>query len=327
MSEQTTVKPSTQAAPTTSRPAAQRTPGARVQQTAPGEKKPLTKAQLKKRQKKIHTWTRVGIQIVFFLLAPSLFTESFNGVKRIFTTIGSGGVLEWNAFIRTMVILCAFTMLLGRFFCGYACAFGAVGDWVYALSDKVQTRLTKKRKKKTRLPEVPVKVQHWLQYVKYLVLAIIVLLCALGVYGSLSGWSPWDVFSMLRARNLRLSGYALGVFLLILIVVGMAWKERFFCQYLCPMGAVFALLPVLPLTSLRRKRESCVPRCSACEKQCPTAVALDVDAPRTGECIRCGKCVGTCPKGNISTGVPGWKGDEWWIMVIEALVLLLLVKL
>lgn len=289
--------------------------------------KPLSRAQARKKQKRIHTWTRAGIQIVFFILAPSLFTESFNGIKAIFQSISAGEMLEWSSFLRTLVILCLFTMLLGRFFCGYACAFGAVGDWIYALSDFIQTRLTKKRKKRTRLPRIPIEVQKKLQYVKYVILAVIVALCAFGVYGSISGWSPWDVFSMLRSGNLRLAGYTAGLVLLILIVIGMAWQERFFCQYLCPMGAVFALLPVLPWTSLRRNREKCLPGCVACEKQCPTGVALDVDAPRTGECIRCGKCVGTCPKGNISTGVPRWRGDEWWVSILEAAALLILVEL
>ena len=301
-----------------------------VEQTASGtagEEKPRTRAQIRKRQKRIHTWTRAGIQIVFFILAPSLFTEAFNGVKSIFQAIAAGEMLEWSSFLKTLCILCIFTMLVGRFFCGYACAFGALGDWIYALSDQIQTKLTKKRKKKTRLPEIPAGVRRKLQYIKYGVLVAIVALCAFGVYGSISGWSPWDVFSMLRAGNLRLAGYTVGIILLILIVVGMAWQERFFCQFLCPMGAVFALLPVLPWTSLRRNRENCLPRCSACEKQCPTGVALDVDAPRTGEFIRCGKCVGTCPKGNISTGVPRWKGDEWWVSILEAAALLILVEL
>lgn len=291
------------------------------------EKKPLTKAQIKKREKRFHTWLRAGIQIVFFLLAPSLFTEAFNGVKSIFQTIAAGEMIAWSDFLTTMTILIVFTMLLGRFFCGYACAFGALGDWIYALSDFIQTKLTKKRKKKTRLPDIPVKVQKRLQYIKYILLLFIVVMCAIGAYSSLSGWSPWDVFSMARSGNLRLGGYIVGFVLLILIILGMAWQERFFCQYLCPMGAVFALLPVLPWTSLRRNKENCIKNCSACEKQCPVSVGLDVDASRTGECIRCGKCVGTCPKGNIKTGVPKWKGDEWWSVLLEAAALLVLVKI
>ena len=288
--------------------------------------KPLTKAQIKKRDKRIHTWVRVGIQIIFFILAPSLFTEAFNGVKAIFQAIAAGSMIEWNDFLTTMCILCIFTMLLGRFFCGYACAFGALGDWIYALSAFIQEKLGKKKKKKKLLPEIPVKVQKVLQYVKYVLLAVIVIMCALDIYGSVSGWSPWSVFSMARSGNLRLAGYAVGGILLILIILGMAWKERFFCQFLCPMGAVFALLPQLPWTNLRRNRENCAEGCSACEKQCPVSLGLDVDTVKNGECIRCGKCVGTCPKGNIKTGVPKWRGDEWWAALLEAAALLILVE-
>ena len=34
----------------------------------------------------------------------------------------------------------------------------------------------------------------------------------------------------------------IGIILLILILIGMAFKKRFFCQFLCPMGAVFSIL-------------------------------------------------------------------------------------
>ena len=34
-----------------------------------------------------------------------------------------------------------------------------------------------------------------------------------------------------------------GIVLLILIMAGMCTQERFFCQFLCPMGAVFAIMP------------------------------------------------------------------------------------
>ena len=92
----------------------------------------------KKRQRFIYQATRTGIQIICFLLAPSLFTEAFGGVKSIFRSISAGQMLEFNSFIRTLVILCGVTMLTGRFFCGYMCAFGSLGEWVYALSQKIQ---------------------------------------------------------------------------------------------------------------------------------------------------------------------------------------------
>ena len=288
------------------------------------ERKPLTA-----RQKKtlMYKGTRTAIQIMFFILAPSLFTEAFGGIKSIFQSFSAGQVLEYNSFVKTLVILCGFTILTGRFFCGYACAFGAIGDWIYALSQYIQKVIGKKKGKKVRLPDISKTLQRRLQWIKYGILAIIVILCAMGVYGSLHGWSPWDVFSMFRAWNLRLSGYAVGVILLILIVIGMAWKERFFCQFLCPMGAVFALLPVLPWTKLNRERENCLKGCSVCERNCPTAVSLEKDGFRDGECIRCNRCTENCPKRNIGTSISSWKGNEIWSLILEAVLLLGMVLL
>ena len=77
---------------------------------------------------------------------------------------------------------------------------------------------------------------------KYLLLILIAVLCALGVYGKLTGTSPWDVFSRLTALKLPAAGYGAGIALFVLILIGMAAQPRFFCQFLCPMGAAGAAL-------------------------------------------------------------------------------------
>ena len=60
---------------------------------------------------------------------------------------------------------------------------------------------------------------HRLQKVKYIVLALILLSCLTGVYGKLTGTSPWDVFSMITAGRLPDSKYLVGIILLILIIL------------------------------------------------------------------------------------------------------------
>lgn len=279
------------------------------------EKKPLTAAQIKKQAKKRRTILRTGIQIGFFLLAPSLFTSAFTGIKQVFTAVGAGEPLEWGSFVRTLLVLCAYTMLFGRFFCGYACAFGSLGDGVYFLSGKVQKKC---KKKLPKLPERAVKV---LSYLPFALLAAIVVLCGLGIYGGLSGWSPWDVFSMVTAGNVRLERYVLGTVLLVLILAGMALESRFFCRFLCPMGAVFRLLPIMPWAVLRRDPGQCIKGCSACKKNCPVGMELGV-GENAGDCIRCGKCVGICPKANVHSAVPKLNGDELWLTAGKAVVLL-----
>ncbi|KIR03198.1 putative iron-sulfur cluster binding protein YccM [Lachnospiraceae bacterium TWA4] len=151
-------------------------------------------------------------------------------------------------------------------------------------------------KKKVDLPS-------GLKYVKYIVLFAIVMLCFTGVYSSLPSWSPWEVFSMLQALNFKLSGHLIGIIIFICILVGMAVCERFFCRFLCPMGAVFSLLPVISAGALHRDRQNCGAKCSACEKACPCKVKLPdrYSWDTSGECIMCQKCIPTCPKQNIKS--------------------------
>ena len=216
-----------------------------------GEKKPLTVAQKRKQTRKRRSYLRAGLQILFFLLTPSLFTGAFSGLKYIFTQIGLSQPLKPVSFVKTLAVLCLLTMIFGRFFCGYVCAFGALGDGVQFVSKIVQKKLKKK------LPAIPSGAKKWLSKLPFGILTVIIILCAMGVYGSLSGYSPWDVFSMATSLKFRLGGYATGCVLLVLILVGMAWEPRFFCRFLCPMGAVFRLLPIFPWAILRRDRSRC----------------------------------------------------------------------
>lgn len=276
----------------------------------------------KKTLKKVHVWVRAVIQLLYFLFIPSAYTAAFNGVKYIFTQMGAKSHLELTSFVVTLIALCLFTIVFGRFFCGFACAFGSFGDAVRAF----YVFICKKLKKKP--VTMKASVVKYLQAVKYIVLVLLVVSCYTGVYSKTQGMSPWDVFSILHAGNFKLGGYIVGLVLLVLILVGMAFQERFFCRVLCPMGAVFSMLPVLPLFTLRRDRSECIRGCRACTMKCPSDIELAPDtAPElSGDCFQCQKCIDTCPKGNIHTGIRSLKGNEIWFTVLRAVVLLVLFK-
>lgn len=255
------------------------------------------------------------IQLLFFISMPSAFVAGFSGVKYIFSQIHAGNVIEVNSFLLTLMGLGGFTILFGRFFCGYACAFGSLGDLVYEISGLIQKKVLK-RKKQFSLPEKFVII---LQKVKYLILLAIVVLCYMGIQYI---GSPWEVFSMLTAGKLPTS--TIGIALLAVIIVGMAVQERFFCQFLCPMGAVFALLPVLPVSVLERNEENCNKGCRLCQAKCPVHLKLEEENLRIGECIRCGKCAQMCPKENIHSLNGRLSGNELGIIIGKTILFFIL---
>ena len=163
---------------------------------------------MKKRQRDVRL-IRAGIQLAFFIAAPSLFSTAFAGIKSIFLAIAAGQPVEWNSFLTVTAVLLIFTCFFGRHFCGYACAFGSFGDVMYEGFAWIWTKCFHKKKK----PALSEKLVHRLQKVKYIVLALILLSCLTGVYGKLTGTSPWDVFSMLTAGRLPNSTYLVGIIL------------------------------------------------------------------------------------------------------------------
>ncbi len=280
------------------------------------------KRRKKPAKRKIHGWVRAAVQVFFFLLMPSAYTSAFAGIKYIFAQIGLAEPVKPEMFLIVLIVLCVFTIVFGRFFCGFACAFGSLGDFFRWIT----LSLCKKIKKKP--PKLPEKAGRIFSLGKYAVLAVVIVLCYKGLFQNVQSASPWTVFSLIHARNFALSGYIPGIILLLLIIAGMCLEDRFFCRFLCPMGAVFSILPVPGLFGLVRDRENCIKNCSACTRTCPSNIEL----PETGkyeirgDCFQCQKCTDTCPKGNIHTGIRKLKGNEIWFTVLRAALLFGILK-
>ncbi len=185
--------------------------------------------------------------------------------------------------------------LLGRFVCGWLCPFGLAQDLLHKIP------IFKKRK---RLPAHGI-----LKYGKYLVLVFLVGAGSLFLFG---GYAKVPAFCKylcpsgtlfgalpLLGANTSLRSQAGGLFLwklgvLLFIVVLSVKVFRPFCQYLCPLGAIYGCFNRFSLVQIRWEKERCV-ACGACEKSCPVGLSVN-EISRSSECIRCGRCVGACPQ-------------------------------
>ena len=237
---------------------------------------------------------RAVIQLIAFLTVPALFITIFSSIGEIISSIAGGSFVLLDNLGRLVLILGVFliTLVWGRFFCGFICSFGAMQDLLNSIGKLIPFKV-----------KIPEKADKWLKLLKYAVLAFV----AVGVWGfSVTGdtvWSPWTVFGIYSSH----SGWSslkyfltLGGALLLLIIIGSLFIERFFCRYLCPLGALFSLVARFRIYSLNRKPEKCG-NCKLCTAKCSMSIPLyKYDEVRSGECINCMKCTSICPNENIS---------------------------
>ncbi|MFC1534748.1 4Fe-4S binding protein [Thermodesulfobacteriota bacterium] len=222
------------------------------------------------------------------------------------------------AFIPAIIVL-LLVPIMGRAFCGYICPMGTTIDG----SDK--------------LFDVHVRDQAItgkLRRIKYYVLSFLIGSSLLGIslvftvspislitrfYGlliepilALLGHMVLSIVQPLTERltlnalvyaDLNAPRFATQFFILIFFVVIFASAKvssRFWCRYICPSGALMALLSKRPVYR-RRVSDDCT-NCGKCISSCPMN-AIKQDAPEVTcheECIICKDCKGVCPVDAVS---------------------------
>jgi polyferredoxin len=92
-------------------------------------------------------------------------------------------------------------------------------------------------------------------------------------------------------------GVILGLFL---ITVGLnAYRRRFWCRYLCPLGALLGVLAWRPWLRRAVEKESCN-GCDLCGMSCHgAAAAAPGDQWKPSECLGCFNCSPACARGSL----------------------------
>ncbi len=214
------------------------------------------------------------------------------------------------------------TVLFGRVFCGWFCPLGTIN----AIAGRVLNFCWPSR----RQP------QHWSQWQmgKYYLLVAILVMAACGVHAGavldplvllyrttvvalLPGmqWAVEDGSAVLGlsepARQLlrehitevERQAFLGGGLILVLFVAILAlnrYRPRFWCRYVCPLGALLGVLSVRPFLRRHVAQESCN-QCDLCGLECHGAATASAGGNLVAaECFGCLNCTPACRRESVS---------------------------
>ena len=194
-------------------------------------------------------------------------------------------------------IILLYGLLAGRWICGWLCPFGLIQELFY----KIKTPKLKKSKF-TRV----------LSYLKYVILVLFVFIIPL-LYalrntpvpafckyicpaGTLEG-AMGLLSNKVNESSLRMLGpiFTWKFLLMVSIIVACVFIFRFFCRFLCPLGALYGLFNKISFFGIKLEKPKCID-CGKCISKCK----MDIRHVGDMECISCGECIDVCPTKAIS---------------------------
>lgn len=253
----------------------------------------------------------IGNVEIFFHFNPLLALTTFIASRTFFASFILAGI--------TLVL----TIILGRFFCGWVCPFGSIQQFFSFLF------------KKTKLHKPKIIKNNHIRWKYYLLIAILIgALFSLNLVGILdpfsllyrsfaTGFLPAFSYAMssfirvlyqtpltslgdtlvqffenIDINTTFLQGFFIGS-LFIGIVLLNAARERFWCRYLCPLGAFLGLAARWNIIKLKINPDKCID-CGLCTRECQTqANPYPNENWKSSECDYCFTCSTVCPTSAI----------------------------
>jgi polyferredoxin len=224
------------------------------------------------------------------------------------------------------LIFVVITLVLGRVFCGWFCPLGALNDFVGSFKKK-------RVQKETKLDKRMVKFKYYV--LVGILLASVLGFHFVGVMDPISltvrsfavaiapafdyvihgffdllyrtdidwviavsepayGWLRANVISFEQPAFLQ--GGFIGVLFITILLLNFV-RRRFWCRFLCPLGALLGLLSRFSLLNHKLNEESC-DDCKLCLTTCAGGARPNAESGewRGSECVMCMSCESICPQ-------------------------------
>ena len=224
--------------------------------------------------------------LTFILIWLGFMQNAQLSVVNIFTFFRSLiGDFDWSFFLRdplVFILWCSVAssiILWGRgAYCGWLCPFGALQE------------LTNHIARKLKVPQItlPWGLHERLWAIKYLIfLGLLgVSLYSIEAAEYLAEVEPFKTSIILKFQRT----WPFVVYGLSLLVIGL-FIERFFCRYLCPLGAGLAIPAKLKLFDwIKRYPNDCGSPCQVCAQECMVQAIHPEGNINANECLNCLHC-------------------------------------
>ncbi|MEO5346031.1 MAG: NosR/NirI family protein [Magnetococcus sp. YQC-9] len=229
-------------------------------------------------------WLRRGF-LLFSVVFIGGYAQAQLSVVNVFTFLHAlMGGFRWEFFLiepLIFILWCATALSLlfwGRgAFCGWLCPFGAFTEllnWVARLLGVPQFRI----------PFAWHERLWALKYVLFLGL-LAVSLSSMALAERLAEIEPFKTVVLLRFDR----EWPFVLYALVLILLGL-FVERFFCRYLCPLGAAIAIPGRMRIFAWLKRRRQCGDLCSNCGSECFVQAILPGGEIHPNECFYCLHC-------------------------------------
>ena len=193
------------------------------------------------------------------------------------------------------------TIIFGRFFCGWVCPFGALHQFAGYLGNR--SRKTAQRIQLNRYRKA--------QCIKYFILIFFLFMAAFPSLAVTLQTGLLDPIPLVtRSFNLLLlpivdgavnlvsptARFYEGAWLILAIFLTAVLLNlvipRFYCRFICPLGALFGILGRFAIWRIGKKQNECV-NCRLCERSCEGGCEPNGNI-RISECVLCFNCREDC---------------------------------
>jgi transcriptional regulator of nitric oxide reductase len=235
-------------------------------------------------RRRFYVGLRAGYLIVTFVFLGLIANAQLSIVNVITFMHALLSGFRWELFLLDPLVFIlwsfvAVSMLFwGRgVFCGWLCPFGALQELLNMAAQRLGFKQI----------EIPFGLHERLWMIKY-VLFLVILAVSLNSIMAAFGLAEIEPFkTAITMKFMR--DWPFVTFALTLLFIGI-FVERFFCRYLCTLGAALAIPARMRMFEWLKRARECGAECHICARRCTVQAIHPLGQINPNECIYCLKC-------------------------------------